>query len=234
MSNVIHKVDAIICMYNEEVEKINFTLNGCLSQTYLFNKIFLVDNGSTIKFDKSLLLTNEEIQYIELPANKGISGARNAALKLSNAEFIACLNIDVVLDKNWLQQGLSALEEDKNAGCVFGEIIPDKDSLLSKWRMRFHEIQFNKLLKYTHFAPGHAVLFRKKAMDEVDGYNESLRLVMEDSDICERIKIKGYETLYSPVMLSTSFQSNDIELLSKKHIVRIGGATVEKNHGFSS
>lgn len=222
------RVDAVICTYNEDIEKVNLTLQSCLNQTITFQNIFLVDDASTIRFDIEKLIDSPLIKFIQLTKNKGISGARNSAIALSKADFIACINIDVVLDESWLQKGLAFLQNENNAGCVFGRIMPYKNTLLSIWRMRFHEVQFDQLAPVTHFAPGHAVLFKKKAIEKVGGYNESLRLIREDSDICERMKDQGFDTCYLSTMFAISYQDDDLELLAKKHIVRIGGDNVHR------
>jgi GT2 family glycosyltransferase len=221
-------VDAVICTYNEEIEKINLTLESCLNQTYKFKTIYLVDDGSDKKIQYEKLIRSDAIQVLELENNGGISKARNTAINLSNADYIACINIEVVLSNNWLEEAITVLKAEAQVGCVFGRITPFKKTLLSQWRMRFHEIQFDQLERYTSFAPGHAVLFKSIAIKNVGGYNERLKLIQEDSDICERINKCGYLTCYVSSISSSSMQEDSLEQLSKKHIVRIGGNRVDK------
>lgn len=223
-------IDAIICTYNESINKINSTLIGCLEQSIPFRKIYLVDDASTNVFRGNELINHPSINLIVLEKNKGISGARNTALKLSNAEFVACINIEVILEKDWLKLCLEFLTNKNDAGCVFGKLIPYKYNLLSRWRMRFHEVQFSTLRSgHTYvFAPGHSVLFKKSALDEVGLYNELLKLTYEDGDICWRLRNIGYETYYIDYVSCISLQEDNLLNLAKKQMFRLPGQNVIK------
>lgn len=221
-------VDAIICTYNESISKINSTLRGCLDQSTPFRKIYLVDDASTSVLEAKELIDHPSINLIVLEKNKGISGARNTALKLSDADYVACINIEVVLEKNWLKSCLEFLVNKTDAGCVFGKLLPYKKTLLSEWRMRFHEVQFDSLeSEYTYiFAPGHAVLFKKQALDKVGLYNELLKLTYEDGEICWRLRNIGYETYYINTTFCVSLQNDNLLTLAKKQMFRLPGQNV--------
>lgn len=223
-------IDAIICTYNESISKINSTLIGCLEQSTPFRKIYLVDDASTTVFEAKELIDHPSINLIVLEKNKGISGARNTALKMSDADYVACINIEVVLEKNWLKSCLEFLVNKADAGCVFGKLIPYKQTLLSKWRMRFHEVQFDSLESGNTyvFAPGHAVLFKKHALDEVGLYNESFRLTYEDGEICWRLRNIGYETYYINNVSCISLQDDNLLNLAKKQLLRLPGQLPEQ------
>lgn len=218
-------IDAIICTYNESISKINSTLISCIEQSTPFRKIYLVDDASTTIIRDSELINHPSINLIVLERNKGISGARNTALKISDADYIACINIEVILEKNWLESCLGFLVNKSDAGCVFAKLLPYKNTLLSQWRMRFHEVQFGTLTSgHTYvFAPGHAVLFKKSALDEVGFYNESFKLTYEDGDICWRLRNIGYETYYINNVFCISLQDDNIQNLAKKQLLRLPG-----------
>lgn len=223
-------IDAIICTYNESINKINLTLIGCLEQSMPFRKIYLVDDASTNIVEYNKLINHPSINLIVLEKNKGISGARNTALKISDAEYVACINIEVILDKNWLKSCLEFLVNKTDAGCVFGTLIPYKNSLLSRWRMRFHEVQFNNIDSGDTyiFAPGHAVLFKKNALDEVGLYNEIFKLNHEDGEICWRLRNKGYETYYISSAYCISLQDDNVSTLAKKQMFRLPGQIISE------
>lgn len=221
-------IDAIICCYNEDPEKINQTLRGCLEQSIPFKNIFLIDDGSKEKpIHKNQLLNDPSVRVIQLLENKGISAARNIGINISKADYVACINIEVIINSKWNEDCLKFLEKNKSIGCVFGRMSPHSKSIYTKWRMRFHELNFNKTAGIVPFAVGHAVFFRKNLLDSVRGYNESLRLVMEDSDICERIKKIGFDTYYLPQAECVSMQEDTLQSLSKKHIVRCTYGTID-------
>ena len=84
--------------------------------------------------------------------------------------------------------------------------------------MRFQEIDFGALSRPVQFAPGHAVLFRKEALDLVNGYDVRHRLHYEDSDICERMRIAGWETHFVSRGQCVSIQDDSLAQLAAKQL----------------
>jgi GT2 family glycosyltransferase len=219
MSNFI--VDVIITSYEENIDKINRTIESCIHQSYRINKIWLVDDGSVNKpINKSYLSFSNDIELILLPINVGISAARNIALSKSTANFIVCMNVEIVLTIYWLENCIAALLNDDTVAAVYGKMIPYKQSLLSKWRVRFQEIKYDIPSGYAQFAVGHAVLFKKELLDKIGGYNEQLKLVHEDADICNRLKSLGFNIYYQSLATVISYQNDTLVYLAKKQMIR--------------
>lgn len=215
-------VDAIITTYNECSTKLNITLQSCLNQSFPFNKIFLIDDGS-IFFDKTTLLTHSSIEIIQLDTNRGISAARNIAIKLSNTPFFACINAEIEIEKQWVEKLIYIISKDSNhnIAAAFGTLKTKSASIYSKWRMRFHEQHYAAISGFAEFAPGHAVLFRKIPIEQISGYTESLKLVHEDADICMRLKEIDQLTFYSHEVSVVSNQNDSLRGLGKKHFIRM-------------
>jgi GT2 family glycosyltransferase len=215
-------VDAIITCYEEDIEKVNLTLQSCILQIKAFNKIYLVDDGSKNKpIIKENLIKNNKIIFIQLPNNVGISAARNYAINLSTAEYIACINVEIVLDTFWLVKLLSKIVDNNNVCVAYSNFKTNSTDRLSNWRIRFHEQKYAPISGLSiRFAPGHAVLFKKDILVEVGGYDANLKAVKEDSDICERIVKKGKYIFYDSSVYVTSFQRDSIINLSKKQLIR--------------
>lgn len=217
------KVDAVVTNYNESIGKVNQTLAALLRQEYPFHKIFLVDDGSSRQpLNEAELIKDEKIELVKLNENVGIAAARNLGIALSEAPFVACINVEVLPDKNWLQTCLQSLANEQN-GCVYGKLTPLEKTIFSSWRMRFHEVKFPNQSSVAAFAPGHAVLFRRQALDSVQGYNSKFKLVQEDSDICERMRQNGFETYYNNLALCTSVQDDTLQSLARKNMGRLVG-----------
>lgn len=83
------------------------TLDSLLSQNYPKNKfeIIIIDNGSRDK-SKTLILeyakNSSQISYRFLKQNVGFSKGNNEGVKIAKGEYVALLNNDTVVDKNWL------------------------------------------------------------------------------------------------------------------------------------
>src|SRR5262249_6377314 len=137
------------------------------------------------------------IDLIRLPDNRGIAAARNIALARSDAPLIACINVEILPRPDWLEVCTHYLLKLIRVGACFTRIVPgNTHSLLSRWRMRFHEQKYGEFSGPASFAPGHAVLLRREAIESVGGYDEHLRRITEDSDICERMWKAGWEIHY--------------------------------------
>src|SRR5262249_55689177 len=59
-------------------------------------------------------------------------------------------------------------------------------------------------------------MFRREAIKSVGGYDERLRRIMEDSDICGRMWQAGWETHYVAGSFCTSVQEDRLGLLARK------------------
>jgi len=214
------KVDAIITTYNEPADNINITILSCLNQSVSFNNIYVVDDGSTYSPEKKLVQDSRVI-YLQLKENIGISAARNIALNISTTPYVAIINVDIELNRNWLLELLNNLNSNPNIGAAFGKLFPITDSLISKWRMRFHEQHYYEISGVVEFAPGHAVLFEKDKLVRINFYNDHLKLVHEDADICLRLKKIAIDTYYNSKISTISHQKDTICLISKKHFIRL-------------
>ena len=221
-SNDLVVVDAVITTFNESPKQINITLQSCIKQSYPFNKIYLVDDGSA-NFYVSDIIEHPLIEVIQLPKNLGISGARNIGISQSSAEYIACINVEIELEPNWLKLLLENFCEchEFPISAAFGRLVNNNKSFLSNWRMRFHEQQYEMNSGIAKFAPGHAVLFKRFFLDQVKGYNTEFKLVHEDADICFRLQRLGTLIYYNAQVITISYQQDSLGLISKKHFVRI-------------
>ena len=72
------------------------------------------------------------------------------------------------------------------------------------------------------FATGHAVLFRREAVEKVGRYDVRLGNVSEDSDICERIRAAGWDTHFIAQSHCVSIQDNTVTEFAKKELSRNG------------
>ncbi|MBV9493719.1 MAG: glycosyltransferase [Acidobacteria bacterium] len=81
-------------------------LGACLAslraQTVAFRRIIVFDNGSTHPTPNATARSE---------TNLGFAGGANAAVTLATSTFVALINNDVVLDRDWLATVLGAMDE---------------------------------------------------------------------------------------------------------------------------
>jgi cellulose synthase/poly-beta-1,6-N-acetylglucosamine synthase-like glycosyltransferase len=212
--------DFIVPVFNERPVAVEQTLRACLNQTYPVSKIFVVDDGSANPVDVAGLVGHvAKIELIRLERNMGISVARNSALALSRAKFVACVNTEVVPAPEWLASCAGYLSHHPKVGACYTRLLPfQPDRLLTKWRMRFQEPKFPEDSCRASFATGHAVLFRKDAIDSVGGYDLHFKRIHEDSDICKRMWNAGWETHYVSESHCVSIQRDSLLELANKQL----------------
>lgn len=103
-------------------------LDLLLELDYPKNKyeIIVVDNNST---DQSrtiinrLAENNKIIKEIYLNKNFGFSKGNNVGIKAARGKYVALLNNDCFVDKNWLKELVKVAEEDKNIFAVASKIL---------------------------------------------------------------------------------------------------------------
>jgi cellulose synthase/poly-beta-1,6-N-acetylglucosamine synthase-like glycosyltransferase len=215
-------VDVVMPVFNERPEAIEATLDACLGQTHPVSQIFVVDDGSAFPAAvPERIESGGKVSLIRLPQNQRNAAARNAGVAKCTSTFIACVNCEVLPSKDWLETCVNYLSQHPEAGVCFTRTVPDHPNrLLSRWRMRFQETKFGPETGPAHFAPGHAVLFRRESVEKVGRYNIRLGNVSEDSEICERIRAAGWDTHFIAKSQCVSIQNNTITEFAKKELSR--------------
>jgi hypothetical protein len=214
------EVDVIIPVYGERSEALAATLAACLKQTFPVSRIFVVDDGSPELVSlPPWAQSSLQISLIRLSQNQGISAARNAAIARSSANLLACVNTEVLPDPDWLGTCQNYLAAHPDVGACYTRVVPQwPDRLLTRWRMRFQEPKHEDQSGPALFAHGHAVLFRKEAVDLVGGYDVRYRRHFEDWDICQRMRNAGWESHYVAQIRCVSIQEDSLKSLAEKQL----------------
>ncbi|HUT96313.1 MAG TPA: glycosyltransferase family 2 protein [Candidatus Paceibacterota bacterium] len=118
-------VSIIILNYNSE-KYIKNCLNSVLEQTYPNIEILVVDNDSK---DKSIEMANGIIgdckgnkRIILNNKNLGYAEGNNVGIRESRGEYVILLNVDTILDRNFVQEIVSSFEKNAKIGSVQGKI----------------------------------------------------------------------------------------------------------------
>lgn len=171
------KVSVIIPYYNDGAY-ISETLESVFSQTYSNIEIILIDDGSTDNRSKDKFNSiSADNLYKFKEVNSGPAAARNLGISHASGEYILPLDADDIIDKIYVEKAVDVLENQPKCGIVyckgkfFGNDIGGWDlPEFSIGRMLVSNIIFN------------AGLFRKKDWEDCGGYDESLKIGIEDWD----------------------------------------------------
>ena len=110
--------------YNAE-KYIKSCLGSVFSQTYPNLEILIVDNFSTDETVEYLkgLSKKQNLKIIFNKKNVGFAAGHNQGFRASKGDFILCLNQDVVLDSNFIQEALKVFKADGKIASVQGKLL---------------------------------------------------------------------------------------------------------------
>src|SRR4051812_33712045 len=119
-SSQLPLVTVVVVNYNGG-SRLHQCLQALLDSSYPCREFLVVDNAST---DGSpAILRDFAIDYPEITAlwsssNIGYAGAINLALASARGVYVAVMNMDIVVDREWLQPLISFLADHPQTGAV--------------------------------------------------------------------------------------------------------------------
>jgi len=149
-------------------------------------------------------------EVITLPSNQGYGAALNTALHQSSSEFFACLNDDVVVDPNCLEEMVSVMRKSEDIGTCAPRILLTQERGIDSAGMgiaadgtfvqRGHSEAPQAMSKPADVlcASGCAALFRRAALEEAGPWDESLFMYCEDADLGLRLARLCWRCRYVP------------------------------------
>lgn len=214
-------ISIIIPIYNAGTVVSN-CIKSILEQSYTDYEVILVDDGSTDNSGEvcqSIVKKDNRFIYVR-QENKGVSSARNRGIGLAKGEFIAFVDGDDCLDRNYLNCLISEVGDNDLAVCGYKKIL-DTDIYNSK-QIDMHKIQFIKYsankyceelfsvgnLEYQGYVWGklyRADVIKKNDIyfDENIAYNEDRLFLVQYLDNCK------HSVAYCPEKLYIYIQSDN-------------------------
>lgn len=187
-------------------------LDSLRAQTYRQFEILVADSAST---DETLAIVRHDypkVHLIPLAENRGYSGAVNAGIAQAQGMLVAILNQDVVVARGWLEEIARAAEAHPEAGAIASKIMlfDQRDHFHSAgddYRMdgipvnrgvwQKDEGQYDRETE-VFGACGGAAVYRRRLLDEIGWFDESLFMYCEDVDLAWRQQLAGWRTVFAP------------------------------------
>ncbi len=158
-------------------------IDSALKQTYPDLEIVVVDDGSTDA------LTREMLDHASWPRtriirqeNAGPAVARNRAIEASVGDFILPLDADDTIEPTYVEKAVAAMNADPNVGIVYCRAMRF-GSESGPWNLppyNLRELVIDNVIFVTS-------LFRRADWVRVGGFNQSLRLGVEDYEFWVKI-----------------------------------------------
>jgi GT2 family glycosyltransferase len=188
------------------------TLPSCLSALEKLDppprELVFVDNGSS---DGSRELIEKFAQQhgagaqVFKETKRGASAARNAGIWGASGEVVAFTDADCSPEKDWLEH-LHVPFEDPGVGAVAGRVLGQNSGGVMEMFSTLYTFQMpHEMRRHSRWSPWSGgyptanLAVRRRLLQDLNGFDESVLLYGEDYDLCARIYESGNSLLYTPV-----------------------------------
>jgi len=201
----------IISNYNGREHLLEF-FESLEKISYKNFEIIFIDNNSS---DDSVDFIKKNYNYVKIIQNKkdyGFSGANNIAARYATGKYLIFLNIDTVVDRNWLIELIKVAETSEDIGIVVGKELYyhertiinfagfSSDKYLKHHRIGYNERDcemYNKN-RITFFASGASFLIKREVYQKIGLFEDLYYAFYEDLDLSWRTWLAGYKIIYAP------------------------------------
>lgn len=236
------KADIIIISYNTRELTDNCIKSIINDNENSINRIIVVDNASkddTVNYIKTnypsvILVRNSE--------NLGYAKAVNIGIKYTESEVVIISNSDVVYPRNSIITMLEFIHKSQEIGCtapqqIFSDgswqrsygfypsvklalmdffLITSLNNAFKKTFWKF--LPIDRHPKYVEYLDGASLFIRKKAFEQLGGFDEDYFFYTEETDFCYRMNRTQWQVIFYPKVKiihhrGASYQNNNPEVI---------------------
>ena len=185
-------VSVVICTRNN-ANTIERCLNSIFNLDYPNKEVIVVDGCST---DGTLDIVKKFNVKIFSDEGRGLSYARDLGWRKAGGEFIAYIDADMIINSDWIIQMLKRFMEDERlAGLEDQTLSFPEEGYLSKLDDYGYRV-FNLRRtsgRWVFRTIGTAnSLWRRKALEDVNGFDYRFKYTAEDGDLSYRLYKRGW------------------------------------------
>ncbi len=195
------RVGAVIVNWNS-FDHLRRCLAALSAQETHFARVVVVDNDSIDAAENLDLASGpENLSYLRLPYNAGFARGNNLAFQaLADCEWVALINPDAFLDRDWLLRMIEASVNHPGFSCFASRLVSaNQPSILDGmgdayhvsglvWR-HGHGRPLREIPAVEVFSPcAAAALYRREALLAVGGFDEDFFCYVEDVDCLVRLQ----------------------------------------------
>ena len=175
------------------------------------HEVIVVDNGSTDETSELLRSwsgSRSNARVISLGRNLGFAKACNEGARMARGHYLALLNNDTLPTPGWLESMVQLAEGKPGVGIVGSKLLYP-DGKIQHIGMAFGEnriprhiyrgfpsnIRPAKESRECQAVTGACLLVKKEIYDVVGGMDEMYRNSYEDTDLCLKVRARGYRVL---------------------------------------
>ena len=208
----------IIIPFHNKAEMTIDCLKSIKNSSYDNYSIFLISNNSSddeLKLVKNYIENDERITLEEYNHKFNWASINNWAAQCCESEFLLFLNNDtLIINKDWIESLLDCGIK-KNVGAVGAKLLYEDDTIqhagiimqiggIAGHAFRYHSDEvpgyfgYSDVVRNCAAVTGACMLVRKELWQQLDGFDESLRVSYNDVDFCLRLLEINYAVIYTP------------------------------------
>jgi glycosyltransferase involved in cell wall biosynthesis len=202
-------------------QSLTHCLQSLVSQCNPQLQIVIIDNNqsSTLKTTLKKYRTTLKIRYFHQPI-KGISRCRNLALQKCSTAYIAFVDDDCILKKNWLQEAVNSINSYPCSAFFQGISEPQELTPLIQSQQLIFSAWINRHNYINNFDPvaldTKNLILNLKIISKNDiKFDENLPR-FEDTDFGLQLKNKKLFGIFNPNLLVFHNETNNLGLVLKK------------------
>jgi N-acetylglucosaminyl-diphospho-decaprenol L-rhamnosyltransferase len=186
-------------------------------------ELVVVDNGSSDDSIARLQRELPQVLVVHAPGNVGYARGVNLGTAATRAPVVAVLNADTELGVGTAAALLDRLDRDERVGAIGprvcntdGSDYPSARSVPSvvdavghgvlglfrprnRFTRRYRQLDADPARpRSVDWLSGAAIWLRRRALDDVGGWDERYFMYMEDIDLCARLSAAGWQIVYDP------------------------------------
>jgi len=186
------------------------------------DEVVVVDTGSTDATVEHVLATYPDVQVLEL-ANAGFGRGANAGIRRTSAPVVIVANADVRFDPGTVRRLAARVAAEPDLGAVGPQVVyPDGRAQASarqvpdlptaaghallgrvrpanRWTRRYRAADVDRSVpRDVDWLSGCALALRRRAFDEVGGFDPGYHLYVEDVDLGVRLRQAGWRLRFEP------------------------------------
>jgi cellulose synthase/poly-beta-1,6-N-acetylglucosamine synthase-like glycosyltransferase len=195
-----YSLSIVVPCYNEE-GVIGETIEAILNSDYKnLKKVIVVDDCSTDgswEVIKSYAKKYDRVVAAQTPKNTGkASGSKNYGAKFVDTDLIGFVDADSFPKKEAIRKAIGFFNNPKVGAVTTSVLVKKRTNLIEKLQsIEYKVIVFTrKILGFVdaiYVTPGPLAIYRKKAFDEVNGFDE--KNLTEDIEITWHLVSKGWK-----------------------------------------
>lgn len=174
-------------------------------------EILVLDNCSTDDSAETINQKFPQVHLIRNDVNSGFGAGNNIAARMAKGEYLAFLNADTVVKKDWLAELIKAMQSEQHIGMATSKVLlmsePDRINAcgnnihvsgltLCRGAGRL-ESAFSKPDQVSA-ASGAAFVMRRDLFLAMGGFDETFFMYMEDTDLSLRVQLAGNTIQFVP------------------------------------